>query len=63
MYQFSIMLNEIFYVSNPYDTSNCLASYGGPIEPKIALGGYPEPEEGITELIDWDKFVGIFLLK
>jgi len=30
---------------NPYDPS-CLAKYGGPIEPAIALGGFETPEGG-----------------
>lgn len=41
-------LIEKYFISNPYDTTNCMALYGGPIEPRIALGGYPEPEEGMA---------------
>ncbi len=28
-----------------------MAPYGGPIEPKIALGGYPAPDEGIIRFL------------
>jgi Niemann-Pick C1 protein len=36
--------NLLFFFSrNPYDP-NCLAKYGGPIEPAIALGGFEAPE-------------------
>ncbi|XP_037025848.1 NPC intracellular cholesterol transporter 1 homolog 1b [Bradysia coprophila] len=46
-------------INNPYDTNNCMALYGGPIEPKIALGGYPEPEEG--ELPNYRLATGVIL--
>lgn len=31
---------------NPYDLSVCMAPYKGPVEPAIALGGYPKAEPG-----------------
>lgn len=33
------------YFSNPFDI-DCLAPYGGPIEPGIALGGFPKAKPG-----------------
>jgi len=37
----------------------CLAPYGGPVEPGITLGGFPKPEVGVSE--DYKLATGIVI--
>ncbi|XP_074041077.1 NPC intracellular cholesterol transporter 1 isoform X2 [Leptinotarsa decemlineata] len=34
--------------ANPFDPVDCLAPYGGPVDPAIALGGFLEPGESLA---------------
>ncbi|CAG9859649.1 unnamed protein product [Phyllotreta striolata] len=36
-------------VNNPYDPIDCLAPYGGPVDPAIALGGFLQPGESLAQ--------------
>lgn len=39
--------NQLFcFIRNPLDF-NCLAPFGGPVEPGISVGGLPKSNEGI----------------
>ncbi|XP_059468313.1 NPC intracellular cholesterol transporter 1 isoform X2 [Neocloeon triangulifer] len=46
---------------NPYDP-NCLAKYGGPIEPAIALGGFETPEGGTPKYETSQALIITFLV-
>ncbi|XP_057666723.1 NPC intracellular cholesterol transporter 1-like isoform X1 [Diorhabda carinulata] len=41
--------------TNPYDPSECLAPYGGPVDPAVAMGGFLEPGENLAKHPDYKK--------
>ncbi|XP_073978633.1 Niemann-Pick type C-1a isoform X3 [Rhodnius prolixus] len=45
---------------NPYNT-NCLALYGGPVDPAIALGGFLHPGERLLNNASYEKATAIIL--
>uniref|UniRef100_A0A0A9X1U0 Niemann-Pick C1 protein n=1 Tax=Lygus hesperus TaxID=30085 RepID=A0A0A9X1U0_LYGHE len=45
---------------NPYDPS-CLAPYGGPVDPAIALGGFLEPGQPLSKDAPYEKATAIIL--
>uniref|UniRef100_A0A2H8TMY4 Niemann-Pick C1 protein n=1 Tax=Melanaphis sacchari TaxID=742174 RepID=A0A2H8TMY4_9HEMI len=45
---------------NPYNPS-CLAPYGGPVDPSIALGGFSNSSDPITKLSPYEKATSLIL--
>lgn len=53
------MINFTFQ-RNPYNP-DCLAPYGGPIDPAIALGGFLAPGEVLSKEAKYEKANAIIL--
>ncbi|XP_015376879.1 PREDICTED: Niemann-Pick C1 protein, partial [Diuraphis noxia] len=57
-------LNELIicliFCSNPYNPL-CLAPYGGPVDPSIALGGFSNSSEPITKMSPYEKATSLLL--
>lgn len=47
--------------SNPYDPDNCLANWGGPIDPAIALGGFLDPGQTLATEPHYEKATAVIL--
>ncbi|KAK9506477.1 hypothetical protein O3M35_008412 [Rhynocoris fuscipes] len=45
---------------NPYD-SECLALYGGPVDPAVALGGFLQPGERLLKDASYEKATAVIL--
>ncbi|XP_077294393.1 Niemann-Pick type C-1a isoform X2 [Arctopsyche grandis] len=45
---------------NPYNP-NCLAPYGGPVDPAVALGGFLQPGEVLSKEANYEKATAIIL--
>ena len=39
----------------------CLASYGGPVDPAIALGGFIKPGETLSKHVSYEKATTVIL--
>lgn len=50
---------SFIHCRNPYDVEKCFAPYNGPIEPAIALGGYPKA--GAGKSVDYKMSTGLAL--
>lgn len=46
---------------NPYDPSTCLALYGGPVDPAIALGGFLEPGRPLSDKPPYENATAIII--
>lgn len=51
----------LFLSSNPYDPETCLANWGGPIDPAIALGGFLQPGENLAKQPHYEKATALIL--
>lgn len=52
-------LNRVVRCTQNSFTDECMAPYGGPIEPAIAIGGLPKPEPG--QSVDYKMATGMVL--
>ena len=52
--------NFFFFYSNPYNPI-CLAPYGGPVDPSVALGGFSNSSEPITKMSPYEKATSLLL--
>lgn len=51
----------LYLFSNPYDPNDCLANYGGPVDPAIALGGFLKPGESLAKSPHYEKATAVIL--
>ncbi|CAH1984193.1 unnamed protein product [Acanthoscelides obtectus] len=47
--------------ANPYDPLNCIAPYGGPVDPAIALGGFLQPGDTLAKEPHYEKATAVIL--
>ncbi|CAG9824579.1 unnamed protein product [Phaedon cochleariae] len=47
--------------SNPYDPLDCLAPFGGPVDPAVALGGFLQPGESLAKDPDYKNATAVIL--
>ncbi|KAG5875522.1 hypothetical protein JTB14_013676 [Gonioctena quinquepunctata] len=47
--------------SNPFDPLDCLAPYGGPVDPAIALGGFLQPGETLAKEPNYKNATAVIL--
>ena len=52
--------NYLLFYRNSYD-SQCLALYGGPVDPAIALGGFLEPGESLSKTAHYENATAVIL--
>nr|CAH7739264.1 unnamed protein product [Callosobruchus chinensis] len=47
--------------ANPYDPTNCLAPYGGPVDPAIALGGFLQAGDTLAKEPHYERATAVIL--
>ncbi|VEN41344.1 unnamed protein product [Callosobruchus maculatus] len=47
--------------ANPYDPINCLAPYGGPVDPAIALGGFLQDGDTLAKQPHYERATAVIL--
>uniref|UniRef100_A0A6P7GZ52 NPC intracellular cholesterol transporter 1-like n=1 Tax=Diabrotica virgifera virgifera TaxID=50390 RepID=A0A6P7GZ52_DIAVI len=60
-YQTNYLDRFIKCAGNPYDPVDCLAPYGGPVDPAIAMGGFLRPGENLARHTDYKNATTVIL--
>nr|CAI5857528.1 unnamed protein product [Callosobruchus analis] len=47
--------------ANPYDPTNCLAPYGGPVDPAIAMGGFLQTGDTLAKEPHYERATAVIL--
>ncbi|CAG9827164.1 unnamed protein product [Diabrotica balteata] len=60
-YQTNYLDRFVKCAGNPYDPVDCLAPYGGPVDPAIAMGGFLRPGESLARHPDYKNATTVIL--